>query len=98
MSWQRWNTEYLVALQARQKWVRKSRNFMVGDVVLGNDSNIFTRTNGWPMALVEEVFHSDDELVRQVRLRVAYKQENKSRFLIRPIAKLVLLVGVDDQA
>ena len=70
---------------------------MVGDVVLVKDSNIFTRRNGWPMALVEEVFPSDDGLVRQVKLRVAYKQEDKTRFLLRPIAKLILLVGVDDQ-
>ena len=49
------------------------------------------------MALVEEVFPSDDGLVRQVKLRVAYKQEDKTRFLVRPIAKLILLVGVDDQ-
>ena len=97
MFWRRWKTEYLAALQPRQKWVGKSRNFMVGDVVLVKDSNIFTRRNGWPMALVEEVFPSDDGLVRQVKLRVAYKQEDKTRFLLRPIAKLILLVGVDDQ-
>ena len=69
---------------------------MVGDVVLVKDSSIFTKRNGWPMALVEEVLPSDDGLVRQVKLRVAYKQEDKSRFLHRPISKLVLLVGADD--
>ena len=71
---------------------------MVGDVVLVKDSCIFTRRYGWPMALVEEVLPSDDGLVRQVKLRVAYKQEDKSRVLLRPISKLVLLVGVDDQS
>ena len=49
------------------------------------------------MAVVEEAIASEDGLVRQVKLRVAYKQEDKSRFLVRPISKLVLLVGVDDQ-
>ena len=96
--WRRWRTEYLAALQARQKWSKIHRNFMVGDVVLVKDSSIFTRRNGWPMALVEEVLPSDDGLVRQVKLRVAYKQEDKSRVLLRPISKLVLLVGVDDQS
>ena len=95
--WSRWKTEYLTTLQARQKWTKKSRNFMVGDVVLVKDSNIFTKRNGWPMALVEEVFPADDGLVRHVKLRVAYKQEDKTRFLSRPISKLILLVGVDEQ-
>ena len=48
------------------------------------------------MAVVEEAIASEDGLVRQVKLRVAYKQ-GESRFLVRPISKLVLLVGVDDQ-
>ena len=69
---------------------------MVGDVVLVKDSNIFTKRNGWPMALVEEVVPSNDNLVRQVKLRVAYKQEDKTRTLLRPITKLVLLVGADE--
>ena len=94
--WSRWKSEYLSSLQSRQKWTKESRNFMVGDVVLVKDSNIFTKRNGWPMALVEEVLPSDDGLVRQVRLRVAYKQENKTRTLLRPITKLVLLVGADE--
>lgn len=95
--WRRWRTEYLAALQARQKWTKQTRNFMVGDVVLVKDGSIFTRRNGWPMAIVEEAIASEDGLVRQAKLRVAYKQEDKSRFLVRPISKLVLLVGVDDQ-
>ena len=69
---------------------------MMGDVVLVKDSSIFTKRNGWPMALIEEVQSSDDGLVRQVKLRVAYKQEDKTRTLFRPISKLVLLVGADD--
>ena len=94
--WSRWKKEYLTSLQTRQKWGKVSRNFMVGDVVLIKDSNIFTRRNGWPMALVEKVFPSDDGLVRHVSLRVAYKQADKTRVLTRPIAKLVLLVGAEE--
>ena len=94
--WSRWKSEYLSSLQGRQKWTKESRNFLVGDVVLVKDSNIFTKRNGWPMALIEEVIPSDDGLVRQVKLRVAYKQENKARTLLRPITKLVLLVGADE--
>ena len=63
--------------------------------VLIKDSEIFTKRNGWPIARVEEVFPSDDGLVRKVRLRVGNKQENKSCLLTRPVAKLVLLVEAD---
>ena len=95
--WSRWKTEYLSSLQTRQKWRSPSRNFMVGDVVLVKDSEIFTRRNGWPMARVEEAIPSSDGLVRKVKLRVAYKQADTTRFLIRPISKLALLVGMDDK-
>ena len=90
--WSRWRREYLATLQERQKWVRKSRNFEVGDIVSIKDGGIFTRRNGWPLARVVEVFPSDDGLVRKVKLRVAHKQDDKTRILFRPISKLVLLV------
>ena len=90
--WSRWRREYLATLQKRHKWVRKSRNFEVGDIVLIKDGGIFTRRNGWPLARVVEVFPSDDGLVRKVKLRVAHKQGDKTRILFRPISKLVLLV------
>ena len=94
--WSRWRTEFLASLQERQKWNGVSRNMMVGDIVLVKDSEIFTRRNGWPMARVEEVFPSDDGLVRKVRLRVAHKQADKTRSLERPVTKLVLLVKADE--
>ena len=47
------------------------------------------------IALVVEVFPSYDGLVRKVKLRVGNKQANKSCELIRPVAKLVLLVEAD---
>ena len=64
--------------------------------MLVKDSSVFTKRNGWPMALVEEVLPSSDGLVRQVKLRVAYKQADKTRYISRPISKLVLLVGADE--
>ena len=62
------------------------------------DHEIFTRRNGWPLARVEEVFPSEDGLVRKVRLRVANKQADKTISLTRPISKLVFLVEAADTA
>ena len=95
--WHRWRVEYLASLQVRQKWTAKTRNLSVGDIVLVKDDEIFTNRNGWPMARVEEVYPSSDEMVRKVKLKVASKQADKTRFLVRPIAKLVLLVASEDQ-
>ena len=65
--------------------------------MLVKDNDIFTNRNGWPLARVEETFPSSDGMIRKVRLRVAKKQADKARSLLRPISKLVLLVGVEDQ-
>ena len=94
--WHRWKVEYLASLQVRQKWTTTTRNFCVGDIVLVKDEDIFTNRNGWPLARVEEVFTSDDGMVRKVALRVAKKQTDKTRSLIRPISKSVLLVEAGD--
>ena len=84
------------SLQTRQKWEGSSRNVHVGDIVLIKDDKIFTKRNGWPMARVVEAIPSEDGLVRQVRLRVAQKQENKARLLVRPISKVIVLVKSED--
>ena len=65
--------------------------------MLVKDNDIFTNRNGLPLARVEENFPSSDGMIRKVRLRVAKKQADKTRLLLRPISKLVLLVGVEDQ-
>ena len=94
--WPRWKKEYLSSLQARQKWKGKSRNLLVGDIVLVKDDQIFTKRNGWPLARVAETFPSGGALVLTVRLRIAQKQADKTKFLMRPISKIVLLVESDD--
>ena len=94
--WSRWRVEFLSTLQARQKWVGKCKNLSTGDIVLIKDSDIFMRRNGWPMARVEEIFPSVDDLVRKVPLKVAHKQSRKSSVLVRPVTKLVLLVEGDN--
>ena len=65
--------------------------------MLVKDNEIFTNRNGWPLTRVEETFPSSDGMIRKVRLCVAKKQVDKTRSLLRPISKLVLLVGVEDQ-
>ena len=84
--WQRWRKEYLGSLQARQKWNKVRRNFMVDDIVLLKEDGV--KRNNWPMGRVIQVFPDDKGLVRSVQLKTAYSNELFSR----PINKIVLLV------
>ena len=95
--WQRWRKEYLQNLQARPKWNDERVNLQVGDVVIIKDDN--APRNQWSLGRVEETIASDDELVRQAKIRMATRWLDKNgrrmqdiRFLERPITKLVVLV------
>ena len=85
--WQRWSREYLATLLVRSKWLEKSRNIQVGDLVLMSDEK--THRNFWPLARVQEVFVGRDNNVRSCMIKTAqgvYK---------RPVNKLCLLEGVE---
>ena len=81
--WLRWIKEYLPLLQERQKWFSKSRNLVVGDLVLIVDEN--TPRGHWAKGLVKATFPDKQGIVRQVELKTAQGQ------LKRDTRKLCLL-------
>ena len=83
--WRRWTKEYLVELQKRQKWLKETPNFRIGDLVLILDEN--TDRGSWPMGLVVETSLGRDGLVRSAKIKT------KSSVLVKPITKLVFLEG-----
>ena len=85
--WRRWSREYLTQLQERHKWGRPCENLQVGDIVLVADTN--RPRNSWQMGRVIETYPDKQGLVRQTRV------QTNSGTLIRPIAKLCVLVEVD---
>ena len=85
--WRRWQHEYCLLQQKRQKWNSVAPNSQVGDIVLMRDESC--PRNQWPLAKVTEVYPSEDGLVRKVRLLVT-KSGNRKLFE-RPIHKLVLI-------
>lgn len=89
--WRRWQKEYLLILQGRQKWMEKTRNFEVGDIVLIKEENL--SRNQWKLGKVTETFPSKDGLIRTVNVRLSPCKTS----LQRPITKLVLLIGVEEQ-
>ena len=81
--WARWVKEYLPMLQERQKWLKRRRNFKVGDLVIMKDTNI--PRGQWPKALVQETLPDSDGVVRQVLVR------SETGVLRRDVRKLCLL-------
>ena len=82
--WQRWRSEYVASLQKRSKWLSRSPNIKIGDLVLLVDEAHPRET--WPLALVMDTITSEDGLVRRVQLRTS-----SNRSLERDIRKIVLL-------
>lgn len=85
--WKRWSKEYLCQLQQRQKWIRPRENFKVGDIVIIVDNS--KPRNSWQLGRVMSTMPGEDGLVRQVQVKT------KTSTLVRPIAKLCLLLEPD---
>ena len=88
--WVRWTKEYLLHLQKRFKWLMKSRNISVGDLVLMLDDN--TPCSVWPLGLVISTNVGRDGLIRSVRLKTKPSES------VRPIIKLVFLEAFGQDA
>ena len=99
--WNRWRKEFLQSLQIRQKWIRPKKNLQRGDVVIVSDE-VLSR-NQWKLGRVVEVYASEDNLVRKVKLAMADSTlDNKRRrrrpvsHLVRPVHKLVFLLANEE--
>ena len=87
MFWRRWSREYLTQLQERQKWSKPHMHLQVGNIVLVADSN--RPRNSWQIGRIVETLPDGKGFVRQAKI------QTNSGALVRPIAKLSLLVEVD---
>ena len=63
-------------METRPKWNKPKRNLRVDDIVLSKDPDL--PRNEWKLARVIEAKHSDDGLVRSVKLRMADDSIDKS--------------------
>ena len=107
--WRTWSNEYLQQLQRAVKWHRKSKNYMVGDIVLLTENDTYQCQ--WITAKVVAVYPGQDNIVRAVDLQIEHistpdKWSSKENFLQqlkrrtsvcrRPVSKLSLLLAVDE--
>ena len=95
--WKRWQKEYLLSLQTRQKWNREVPNVKIDDVVIVKDYTL--PRNHWSLGKVVEVMPDDKGLVRKVKLMMPTKLNNKGqriepvKYLERPIHNLIVLTS-----
>lgn len=87
--WTWWKREYLPTLQERPKWNQPKRNLTIGDIVIVKEDN--SPRNMWSMGRVTDVEVDAEGLVRSVSLKT---QDSELR---RPVHKLVLLLGKEEQ-
>ncbi|XP_043233923.1 uncharacterized protein LOC122387633 [Amphibalanus amphitrite] len=81
--WRRWSKEYLPTLMRREKWIRDTPPFAVGDVVLIAED--YAPRGRWPIARVSQLFPGPDGRVRSVELKTG------SGTCVRPVVKLCRL-------
>ena len=93
--WSRWRKEFIQTLQKRQKWVKMSRNFCMGDIVLLKTD--LTTLNHWPMCKVVGTNSDDKGVVRSLKLLLGNSGNKDDKHILeRPITKIVLLLEVKD--
>ena len=88
--WTRWMRYFAPSLLVRNKWWKPRENVKVNDVVLIVDKN--NPRGRWKMAQVVEVYPSEDERVRSLKLKAWDARWSKHVYFTRPITKICLLV------
>lgn len=87
--WAQWSDEYLASLQQRRKWIHRSENLKLNDMVLIKNENLPPAS--WALGRVVEIHAGQDGLVRQATIRMGFNEANKPTFLKRCVQKLCLL-------
>ena len=97
--WQRWCTFVGPSLVTRQKWHQKSRNILVGDLVMIADSNKIK--NHYKLGIVVATNTGGDGLVRSAHIqyfvRRAVSEAWRSEVVVRSVQRLVLILPVEEQ-
>ena len=89
--WDRWRKKVLLTLQNREKCNNQKQNCQVGDIVLLRQEADW---NHCTMAQIVNAYSDSKGNVRSVRLLLGAsdKSENSTRYLERPVNKLIVLV------
>lgn len=78
--WTRWQKEYLHTLQQRPKWIKKTGNLQIGQLVIIHDPN--SPPLSWKMGRIVAISPEADGIVRVVTMKT------QSGTLTRPAVKV----------
>ena len=100
--WQSWKRLYLNNITVRQKWKKKERNLVLGDIVILDEPD--TPRAQWKVGIIDQITQSGDGFVRKALVRLGNRgldrfgriMENPI-ILERPIHKLVLMLPAQDK-
>ena len=102
--WDRWSKEVTPGLVFQQKWYRKKRDMVPGDLVMICESTKMKAK--YRLGIVEEVKKSRDEVVRTATVKYSVVGKEGVHFengrvstvrVIRSVQRLILIMSVDDQ-
>lgn len=88
--WAIWSSEYLSRLQQRPKWIQRSRNLQINELVLIKDNRL--PPSKWLLGRILEVHPGDDGLVRVVSVKCSNGTTMK-----RPVSKISSLPIIDNE-
>ncbi|XP_022180294.1 uncharacterized protein LOC111040631 [Myzus persicae] len=88
--WKRWLSEYLPQCQKKGKWLKRTRNAVVGDIAILK--NELLPPLQWPLVRITEVHPGQDGIVRAVTVRNSSGQQ-----FSRPVVKLAFLPTHEDE-
>ena len=74
--WAAWQSSYLQSINTRSKWITKTRNLQVGDIVYLKDETLTVRS--WPHARIVRTYPGDDGQVRAVDVHCRGKVYRRS--------------------
>ena len=78
--WSRWKREYLMTLQARQKWIKPKRNLSIGDIVLIKEEN--QPRGSWLMGKVTAVEADKEGFVRSVSVKTSTTEIRRHKLVL----------------
>jgi len=88
--WKRWSSEYLPQCQRKGKWLKRTRNAVVGDLAILK--NELLPPLQWPLVRIVQIHPGQDGVVRAVTVRNSSGQSFK-----RPVVKLAFLPSEEDE-
>ena len=101
--WHQWSSYVSPALVVRQKWHEKSRNLMIGDLVMICEASKIK--SKYKMGVVDAVKESRDGVVRSATVRYCNIQSNSKGDdkvttvrVIRSVQRLVLIMPVEEMS